>query len=168
MSNSIFDEKDNIIDKPKKGSTRGKGREELKEYVKRILNQKKMTLRDVQERSGGDITQAYVGAIVRGRHSNPTIEKLKVLARGLGVDEEELFRVARGLPNPEPSYDRAYDSRQTFVFLELMQRILVNSDLMEIVEELVDLPPDAQMTALKAIKALNKTRQGNRPKRKTG
>ncbi|MCI0488256.1 MAG: helix-turn-helix transcriptional regulator [Blastocatellia bacterium] len=168
MSNSIFDEKNNMIDKPGEGSAHEEGQESLKGYVKRLLKQKKMTLREVQRRSGGQITQAYVGAIVKGVHSNPTVEKLKALARGLGVDEDELFRAARGLPNCEPSQSWAYDSKQTFAFLELMQRIVMNANLLSILEELADLPPDAQMTALKAIKALSEAKRENRPRSKTG
>ena len=168
MSNSIFDEKNNIIDRPGIDSAHEEDREDLKGYVRRVLKQKKITLRDVQGRSGGQITQAYVGAIVKGVHSNPTVEKLKALARGLGVDEDEIFRVARGLPIREPSYDRGYDSKQIAAFLELMQRTIVNMDLLSILEELADLPPDAQVTTLKAIRALGKVQRETRSRSKTG
>lgn len=168
MSNSIFDDKNNIIDSSVEDSAHGKGRENLKGYVKRILKQKKMTLRDVQERSGGKITQAYVGTIVQGIHSNPTVEKLKALARGLGVDEDELFRVARGIPNRKSTRSQNYDSRQAFIFLELMQRVALNADLLEILEELVDLPPDMQATVLKTIKTLSETERRNRQRTKLG
>lgn len=164
MSNNIFDEKNNIID----SRSQTKRHLDLKSYVKRILKQKRMTLRDVQLRSGGAITQAYVGAIVQGIHSNPTVEKLKALARGLGVDEDELFRAARGIPKQEASGTQSAGSGQTLDFLELMQRIAADPGLLSIVEELVTLPPDAQTAVLKMVRTLSEPGQSKKPKSKIG
>ena len=163
MSNNIFDEKNNIID----GRSQTKGPPDLKSYVKRILKQKRMTLRDVQLRSGGGITQAYVGAIVQGIHSNPTVEKLKALARGLGVDEDELFRAARGIPRGASGTQRV-GSGQTLDFLELMQQVAADPGLLAIVEELVTLPPDAQTAVLKMVKTLSEPGQTKKSKSKIG
>src|SRR5258705_13808435 len=71
--------------------------EDLSRYVRRILAEKRLSFRDVQRASSGGITQGYVGALVNGRYANPSVEKLKALARGLGESEETVFRVARGL-----------------------------------------------------------------------
>jgi transcriptional regulator with XRE-family HTH domain len=55
--------------------------ESLAEYVRRIIYQKKLTILEVARKSDGRITQGYVGGIVQGLHSNPSLEKLKALAQ---------------------------------------------------------------------------------------
>ncbi|MCP9496713.1 MAG: helix-turn-helix transcriptional regulator [Pyrinomonadaceae bacterium MAG19_C2-C3] len=52
----------------------------------------------VAERSGGLIAQSYFFKIENGLVKNVSIEKLRAIARGLGISEEELLRVARGKP----------------------------------------------------------------------
>jgi transcriptional regulator with XRE-family HTH domain len=72
--------------------------ETLAQYVTRVMQEKKLRPKDVERRSGGEIDDAYVIKIMKGITTNPSISKTQALAQGLGVDEEELFRVARGLP----------------------------------------------------------------------
>ena len=72
--------------------------ETLGEYVKRILSEKQLTLREIQERNGHNIADAYVANIMRGIARNLSVDKLKALAVGLGEPEETVFKVARGVP----------------------------------------------------------------------
>ena len=72
--------------------------ETLAQYVTRIMKEKKLRPKDVERRSGDEIDDAYVIKIMNGITTNPSISKTQALAQGLGVDEDELFRVARGLP----------------------------------------------------------------------
>lgn len=72
--------------------------ETLSKYVSRIMRQNSLSARDVERRSGKAITDAYVTHIVKGNAANLSIVKAQALAVGLGVDEDELFRVARGVP----------------------------------------------------------------------
>ena len=72
--------------------------ETLAEYVKRILSEKQFTLREVEERSGHKIADAYIANIVRGIARNLSVDKLKALAVGLGEQEETVFKVAREVP----------------------------------------------------------------------
>jgi transcriptional regulator with XRE-family HTH domain len=72
--------------------------ETLGEYVKRILDEKQLTMYDVEVRSEKRIADAYVANILSGVAKNLTVEKLKALAAGLGEPEEDVFKVARGLP----------------------------------------------------------------------
>jgi len=71
--------------------------ENLAGYVKRIRDAKGLTVQKVAERSRGGIAQAYVSKIENGGVKNVSPEKLKALAKGLGVPEDELFRIARGI-----------------------------------------------------------------------
>ncbi|HSO75224.1 MAG TPA: helix-turn-helix domain-containing protein, partial [Blastocatellia bacterium] len=57
----------------------------LRTYVKRIMTQKGLTLRDIEMRSDAKITDGYVADILRGTAANPSAEKIKALAVGLGV-----------------------------------------------------------------------------------
>jgi transcriptional regulator with XRE-family HTH domain len=132
------------------------GDEDLSGYVRRILREKSLSFRDVQRRSGGRITQGYVGAIVNGRYANPSVEKLKALAAGLGESEEEVFRVARGLP-PAPSTVReGYgEPLPPLELLKLMQKVVADPALALLVKELVDLPPHAQQVLLRVVRSLS-------------
>ena len=76
--------------------------EELKSFVRRIRREKNLSTSDIQKRSQGKISDAYVSKIENGEVQNVSPAKLRALADGLGVSEEEIFRVARGLePAPE-------------------------------------------------------------------
>ena len=68
----------------------------MDQYVRRILKEKGLSLSEVERRSGGCISDSYVCGIINGNVGSLTITKLKALAQGLGVPEDELFAVARG------------------------------------------------------------------------
>lgn len=70
--------------------------ESLGRYVRRILKEKGLSYSEVQQRSQGMISDSYIGNIVTGTVGSVTVAKLKALARGLDVSEDEVFAVARG------------------------------------------------------------------------
>ncbi|MET0646406.1 MAG: helix-turn-helix domain-containing protein [Pyrinomonadaceae bacterium] len=73
--------------------------ENLAEYVRRVRVQvRDFSLSEVERNSGGGIDGSYVSRIENGLVKNVTPEKLKALAKGLEVSEEEIFAVARGKP----------------------------------------------------------------------
>lgn len=72
--------------------------EGLDKYVRRILKEKGLSLSDVEHRSRGGISDSHISNIASGNFGSLTIGKLKALARGLGVPEDEIFAVARGVP----------------------------------------------------------------------
>jgi transcriptional regulator with XRE-family HTH domain len=74
--------------------------ETLEAYVRRVMNAKNLKPGDVQRKSKGRVSDSYVGNILSGQARNLTVEKLKALAVGLGVDEEELFFIVRGSKKP--------------------------------------------------------------------
>lgn len=143
MSNSIFDKSARKLDT----------NEDLSEYVKRVLKQKRLSLRDVQRQSGGKITQGYVGAIVNGSCKNLSVEKLKALSAGLTVEEEELFRIARGVPEPSKFNPEGMDQNHLSIFLDLMMKVASNSTLIELLEVVARLPAEKQRAILEMIKS---------------
>jgi transcriptional regulator with XRE-family HTH domain len=154
MSTSIFGKTKRIVGEL----------EDLGQYVRRILEQKRLSFRDVQKRSGGRITQGYVGAIVSGRHANPSVEKLKALAQGLGEPEEDVFRVARGLSSDEPETPVRGDQQQMLDLVEVMYQLVLNQDLLTLLQEMVKLTPEARQVLLQAVRALSESERSTSKK----
>lgn len=72
-------------------------KETLSKYVSRVMKQKGISAREIERRTSKGITDAYVNQIVNGDTENLSILKAQALAAGLDVDEDELFKVARGV-----------------------------------------------------------------------
>ncbi len=73
-----------------------KKQENLSDFVRRIRGEKNLSLLSVKRRSGGQIAGSYVSRIENGYTLNVTPKKLRALAKGLGVSEDEIFAMARG------------------------------------------------------------------------
>lgn len=91
--------------------------ESLPEYVRRVINEKGLTFRQVEERSkSGEskVTGAYVNKIVNSIVFDVTtlsIDKIQALARGLGEPEETVFSIIRGVkPNKEVVIDKQFEN----------------------------------------------------------
>ena len=85
-------------------------------YVRRTLDAKGMETSEVQERArrlGWEIHQSYVSRIVSGKAGHLTVPKLQALAAGLGVSEDEIFAIARGIEKPT-----SYTSTEFYVLYE--------------------------------------------------
>jgi transcriptional regulator with XRE-family HTH domain len=107
----------------------------------------------VEKRSSGAITEGYVRSIVSEKAKNPSIAKLKALARGLDVSEEELFRVARGLPlEGADEGEEETDFRQV---INLAQASTTNRTLRQLLLEVTKLSPEMQKEAVLLLKMLN-------------
>lgn len=77
--------------------------ESLADFVRRIRIDKNLSTGDVARRSLGEITDAYVSRIENGYVKNVSLEKLSALAKGLGVAEAAIIRVALGKPQDQPT-----------------------------------------------------------------
>jgi transcriptional regulator with XRE-family HTH domain len=71
-------------------------KEKLSDFIRRTRNENGLSTADVEQKSGYTVTDGYVSHIENGRVKNVSPEKLKALAKGLGVSEEVIFAVARG------------------------------------------------------------------------
>lgn len=73
----------------------------LQQYVSDVMRDQDLSLRDVEEKSkrGGaiGITKSYIDKIKNGDVTNPSPDKMKALARGLGRPEEEIFDIVLGV-----------------------------------------------------------------------
>lgn len=72
------------------------GRESLADYVRRLRGEKRLSLAEVSNLSGGQITRSHISRIENGELTNIGLDKLRALAKGLGVSEDEIFAIARG------------------------------------------------------------------------
>jgi transcriptional regulator with XRE-family HTH domain len=122
-------------------SSKQNGPETLSMYIKRIMEEKGLSLKDVEVMSEGKITDAYVSNIINGDASNPSVEKLKALAVGLSVDEDEIFNVARGISQGRPIERKGGDPSHTRMILKLMEKVVVSPALTKILQDLVKLSP---------------------------
>lgn len=107
----------------------------LSDYIRSVMAEKSLSLSDVQKRSRGKISFGYVNDLVNEKSLNPTVAKLQALALGLGVPEETIFRIARGLPiEPEENATHAQ-------LIETFKRLSPNrqNDALKMIELLEDL-----------------------------
>jgi transcriptional regulator with XRE-family HTH domain len=70
----------------------------LSEFVRDVMKTKNLSFRDVERISNGTISYGTVAAIKNKISGDVKNETLVALAKGLGVPEEQIFNVARGLP----------------------------------------------------------------------
>lgn len=71
--------------------------ETLAEYVQRVMAEKGLKAGSVAKRSKGGVGDSHVTNIMNGTTTNLTIDTIKALALGLGVDPIEVCRVAIGI-----------------------------------------------------------------------
>lgn len=124
--------------------------ESLTEYVLRVMKEKDLKPKDVEARSGNTIDSAYVFKIMNGNTKYPSVIKLQGLAAGLGVDEDELFKVARGIP-PGESSSRGGDPWPSNVLIGAMERITSSPELTRAVKTLLAMKPARLKALLKQI-----------------
>lgn len=125
ISSSIFTKKvlslpaENII---YSGVSR-KHDDDLATYLREKLNNiPGLTLRGIEERSGKTITHSYLSKLLSGAASNPSRDKLKALAKGLGVSEDEVFAAARGkTPADDPNFDKTRFGQMALKFDRLRE-----------------------------------------------
>lgn len=66
----------------------------LATFVKQKMDSERLSSYDVARRSDNAISQSNINRVARGEVRNPAPEKLKALARGLGVPYDTLLNVA--------------------------------------------------------------------------
>ena len=73
-------------------------RESFGQFVTRILNEKKLSLSDVERKTHKAISDSYLSFIIQDKGVNLTLRKLRALAQGLGVSEAMILEAACGIP----------------------------------------------------------------------
>ena len=139
----------------------------LSEYVARVMEEKDLTPAEVSRMSGGEITGAYVRGLAGGSSSNPSISKLKALACGLDIDEDNLFKIARGLRSADK--EKGDDERSRyFRVMKLISASLKNPLLVKLLLEVGRLPIESQDEALKLLVFLNRKKRVSKRRSQVG
>jgi transcriptional regulator with XRE-family HTH domain len=124
---------------------------------------KGLTQNDVERMSGGRITDGYVASITTNRATNLSVDKLVALADGLGVDADELFYVARGLPEDERKASYTTDALK---ILETVLKAVASREMTEILNEAVRMSPEQRRLLLKSMKRVGAGRSNSRTRDK--
>jgi transcriptional regulator with XRE-family HTH domain len=117
-------------------------RETLSDYVRRVMNEANLTYRQVEARAKGRITGGYVNDIVQRKTTNPSIEKLQALAKGLNRPEDEVISIAQ--KRVRPSDDKDFQQSLYYMLYEKSKNAspeklsLVNGVLKMLTRELED------------------------------
>ena len=136
----------------------------LSKYVRRVMKHKGLTHKDVQRLSGGRITDAYVASISIGRAGNPSAEKLKALADGLGVDPDLLFHLACGMPDAPGKGRKTSPAAELMMVFETVQRAIVIPEIADILNELVRLLPEERGRFIRSLKRVAAAKAKSRRK----
>jgi len=140
--------------------------EDLSRFVLRILKQKRLSQRDVVLRSGGKIAKAYVSGIISGKVTNLSRDKFMALARGLDVNVIDLFTAACGPIEQSASEQAGTGPPDSLILLDLMQKVVVAPELMEILQDAARLLPEERRAVLNSIKTLIEVRQKSKRRKK--
>ncbi|MEN3332639.1 MAG: Cro/C1-type DNA-binding domain [Blastocatellia bacterium] len=135
------------------------GKEKLADYVRRVMKQKQLKLRDVERRAGGEITNGYISGIINGRINNVSLDKLKALAKGLEVDVYELFSAAMDEPRQLAEEVSSYAQPDVQWLLSIMQEIAATPELVKILPELLQMTPKDREIVVKVIESIGKTKR---------
>ncbi len=80
----------------------------LPDYVRRLRHERNLSLAEVSARSRGKIGKTHINRIENGLVSSISLTKLRALAVGLGVPDDEIIAVAQGkFPDIEAKADEA-------------------------------------------------------------
>ena len=110
--------------------------EALRAYLRQYLLANPVTGIEIEERSGGRITDGYVSDIVSGKTKRPSAEKLQALADGLGLDGAELYKIAVGYKQPPEDTSDPWPSAR---LLSAIEQIVHSRELTQIVQKLLTL-----------------------------
>jgi transcriptional regulator with XRE-family HTH domain len=143
-------------------------KKDLGRYLSQVMKAKGLSPRDVSRRSGKGITASYVAGIMRGSAANPSVDKIKALASGLGVDRYELFDVACGPSDNRADQPQGSDRLQALELLELMKKAAVSPTLLATMEYASQLQPRELEAVLLSMQRLIGARQkaGGKGKRR--
>ncbi len=141
----------------------------LGKYIKAIIRRDKLKLRDIEFKSGGEITNSYISRIMNGNVKNLSLDKLDALARGLGLNVHDLFNAAYGQPPAESVREPENQPVElgAVEFLALMQKVAVEPAYVEFMKEVVQLWPEETGVMLESLKILNQKKRKSQSRKKS-
>lgn len=129
-------------------------RKNLSRYLQLLMKEKGLKLADVERKCQGKLSNSYLSKITRGKADNLTVEAIDILAQGLEIDGYELFAVAYGKP-PRNDGESA-STIDPLLFVEAVQKLVVNPQLVEVIRAWSGLPREHQAELLSSLQSLTK------------
>lgn len=129
--------------------------EKFSEYVARVMKQKGLTARDVERNSGNRIDNSHVSKFLRGIETNPSANAMKALAAGLGVNPHEVFTAVTGCLSDEGHRS----SPDVMEILSMIEKLAMDSQLMEALREFIRLTPDERRSHLQLLRFSSDTNE---------
>jgi transcriptional regulator with XRE-family HTH domain len=129
--------------------------ENLSQFLKRIMKQKGLTLRDVEQKCGKRITNSYISRLINGKVNNLTVETIGAVAQGFDVDPYDVFSAAYG----EPPRDAAVDP---LVLVDMLQKLATNPNLIKAVREWMKLSAKERAAVMRAIRNINELKSAKK------
>ena len=132
-------------------------------YVQRVIRQKNLSIREIQERAGGAdmIAASYISRIINAKVTNLSVDKLTALAEGLGVDPFELFAAASGR---QPRGARG--GVDALELIDIMQQAAGHPASLEFVRKWLKLSPEHQSAVLECMRFLSEEAGSKAQKRR--
>ena len=121
--------------------------ENLSEYICRVMRLKNLNARDVERNSGNKINNSHVSKLMKGIETNPSVNAIKALARGLGVNPHEILTAATRCP-PDESQPPAVDVLE---FLGVIEKVATDTELIEALQGLLRLTPEERTVHLRLM-----------------
>lgn len=120
--------------------------EKLRAFLQEEMQRQGLTEWQIQKRADGEITDSYIKDILSGKTKSIGVDKLNALAKGLGADSIELFKLASGRGIVSKRKDQ--DPWTARGLVRVIDRILESPDLIAILKALLSMKP-AKIKALK-------------------
>lgn len=133
-------------------------KEALRDYVKRVMEEKNFGVRDVARNSGNKVSASHVSKVLSGEAENLTASKTVGLALGLKVDPHEVFSIISGYPTPNTV------PADMIAFAEVVQKLVSNPRLIEVLQLWAKLPAQEEALLLRSLQ--HKKPQGRQAKKK--
>lgn len=141
--------------------------ENLSEYICRVMKLKNLNARDVERNSGNKINNSHVSKLMKGIETNPSVNAIKALATGLGVNPHEILTAATGCP-PDSSQEPALDALE---LLGVIEKLASDPELIEALRGLLRLTPEERIVHLRLMKLPIEEKQKTKqvkPRKKRG
>jgi transcriptional regulator with XRE-family HTH domain len=132
-------------------------KETLGEYVKRMTQQKGLSLRELERRSGGRVTGSHLSKIVHGSSKNITVETVIGLALGLDVNPHEVFSIASGYIQKEAS---EADSVDPLVLADAVKTLATKPQLLDVIREWSRMGDKEQKIVFDSMRFVNERGKG--------
>jgi hypothetical protein len=123
--------------------------EKLRQFLQEEMQRQGLSEWQIQKRAGGEITDSYIKDILNGKTKSIGVDKLNALAKGLGADSMELFKLASGQGIVSKKKEQEPWTARGLV--RVIDRILESPDLIAILKSVLSMKPSKLKTLRKQL-----------------